>query len=203
MESNLGGARLEAAEDQRLVGCLATLVSGGGSAERERAERDLNTALWPRLVRRVLAQVRGLRVEDAEEIASDAVMTLLARPERFQPGRTTVLCFATGIARRLALRRLRRMMREPRRADLAEAETIDVPGATELAEPAAAPNDRYRALLAALAALPDHVRSAVLMEADGHRPAAIAAMTGRTPAYTRLAIHRGKRRLQRALKAAA
>jgi len=128
--------------------------------------------------------------EAAEDIAQEVFLTLLARPERFDPARGALRSFLLGVARNLALKKWRE---QHRWVDLDE-EAIELPPASfeKL--------DISEAVGAAVHALPLLQREAlILAEYEGLSLEEIAQTVGAEIGTVKSRLHRARENLRHAL----
>src|SRR5512143_2176563 len=131
----------------------------------------------------------------ADDLVSEAFVRAWTARERVEL--TTVRGYLFAIVRNLFLQQLRR---DRHRAPLDERVASDAPGPEDLA----CGRSRLRAVLAALDALPEVDRAAVLMRADDRMPyEEIAAALGISTAAARVKVHRARLRLAETIQPAA
>ena len=166
-----------------------------------RGDRDAFDAFVCATTPAVWGLVRRLTLDPA--VAEDVLQeTFLGawRAARTYTGEGTARAWLYGLARRHAARSWRRRAGEP-----AEAEPLDQLG--ELAgwgqdpEVAAARAEDRRALLAALATLPEADQEVIAhCDLEGLGPAEAAALLGAPPGTVRVRLHRARLRLMAALR---
>ena len=131
----------------------------------------------------------------ADDLVSEAFVRVWTARDHVEL--TTVRGYLFAIVRNLFLQDRRR---ELRRAPLDDRIATDQPGP----EDRASDQSRLRAVLAALATLPDIDRAAVLMRADEGLPyEEIAAALGISPAAAKVKVHRARLKLAGIIQATA
>lgn len=134
----------------------------------------------------------------ADDLTSETFVRLWTARERVDLA--TVRAYLFTIARNLFLQGRRVPRREHTIAALAETSADARPGPAERAEA----RDELRATLAALQALPEIDRAALLMRADDGLPyEEIAASLGLSPITVRVKVHRARLKLAEARLGAA
>jgi RNA polymerase sigma-70 factor (ECF subfamily) len=137
-------------------------------------------------------------VEGAEDITHDCFLSLIKRPDGFQPGRATLRTYLFSAARNLWLKQLRSSAREWAMDDLGEAHFIAVDK-----EPLRRLLDDELALKVqeAVFGLPPSQREAlVLFEYEGLTLSEIAGMIGTDVGAVKSRLHRARERLRNVLR---
>jgi len=133
----------------------------------------------------------------AEDIAQECFLSLLKRPDAYQPERASLRTYLCGTARHLALRALRRR----------GVEMLEDDGAPEAAAPKAEEplgrlllEESGEAVRQAVAALPPLQREAVILfEYEDLSLAEVAAVTESDVGTIKSRLHRARERLRRSL----
>jgi RNA polymerase sigma-70 factor, ECF subfamily len=123
---------------------------------------------------------------DAEEIVSETFVRAWVAPGEIRMA--TIKGYLLSIARNLHIERLRRKARDA-------AMPADVHDAAPGPDAVAAGRSELDAVLAALQAMPELDRSAVLMRADGTSYEDIARALDLSPAAARVKVHRARLKL--------
>ncbi|MFI8088175.1 RNA polymerase sigma factor [Streptomyces sp. NPDC086080] len=186
-----GGPRRAQAYDGEL-GAAVGRAQTGDEAAFAVAYRLLQPAL--------LAYVRGLVGDDAEDVMSDAWLEIARDLGRFRGDGAGFRGWTATIARHRALDHLRRQRVRPRPSTL-EQDVLDLPGVQSTYDQAMEAMSTEHAL-GLVGGLPRDQAEAVLLRVvvglDG--PAA-ARVLGKRPGAVRTAAHRGLKRLARQLGA--
>jgi RNA polymerase sigma-70 factor, ECF subfamily len=185
LSSRLGGAA-EALPDDALAALVARARAGDAGARQ---------ALYEQFVGRVFRTVRGLLRSDAdaEDVTQDAMLTVLTSLHTYRPRPDAR--FAAWVTT-IALNTLRRRFRRRRPELTATGDLPDLPG--DAADPTAALDRarQRRALLIALAELPERDREIVSLRYGADLNASdIGAALGLGPANVRKILERTRTRL--------
>ncbi|MFD7442310.1 RNA polymerase sigma factor [Streptomyces sp. NPDC059909] len=142
----------------------------------------------------LLAYVRGLVGDDAEDVTSEAWLAIARDLGRFRGDGAGFRGWTATIARHRALDHLRKQQRRPR-TSLLEQDVLELPGGADTAA-AAMESVSTEQALELIGGLPREQAEAVLLRVvvglDG--PAA-ARVLGKRPGAVRTAAHRGLKRL--------
>jgi RNA polymerase sigma-70 factor (ECF subfamily) len=180
------GGDVEPLDEERIAGAIERARAGDGGARR---------VLYEQHVDRVYRTLRGmLRSDaDAEDATQDAMLAVLTSLHKYRPrAGARFAAWVTTIAVNTARRRFRRQRPEP----TATGELPDLPGADP--DPAAGLDlaRQRRALLVALAELPERDRTVVSLRYGAEMDATeIGTAVGMQPAAVRKLLERARTRL--------
>lgn len=160
------------------------------------------TALYRRLQPVLLAYLRGVVGEDAEDVAADAWLVIARDLGAFRGDGPSFRGWTVTVARRRALDLLRRERRRPQGVLLDEG--VHVLPAERAAEEHALESLGTRQVLTLISTLPRDQAEAVLLRAvAGMRATDAGEVLGKRPGAVRTAAHRGLRQLAELVTAAA
>ena len=137
-------------------------------------------------------------VEGAEDITHDCFLSLIKRPENFQPNRATLRTYLLSAARNLWLKQLRDSGRESPMGDLVEDQfiAVDKEPLRQLLD-----DELSVKVQAAVCSLPPLQREAlVLFEYEGMALSEIASMIGTDVGAVKSRLHRARERLRNTLR---
>lgn len=185
-----GGGRRTETYDAELGEAVARAQAGDEAAF---------TAAYRRVHPPLLGYLRGLVGDDAEDVASEAWLTIARDLRRFRGDGAGFRAWTASIARNRAFDHLRRLKSRPQ-STLLEQDLSELP-ATQDTVGEVFETLSTRHALALIAALPRQQAEAVLLQTviglDG--PAA-ARVLGKRPGAVRSATHRGLKRLAKHLE---
>lgn len=160
------------------------------------------TALYRRLQPVLLAYLRGVVGDDAEDVAADAWLVIARDLGRFRGDGTSFRGWTVTVARRRALDLLRRERRRPQGVLLDE-DLHNLP-AERAAEDHALESMGTRQILGLISALPrDQAEAVLLRTVAGMRATDAGKVLGKRPGAVRTAAHRGLRQLAELVTSAA
>jgi RNA polymerase sigma-70 factor (ECF subfamily) len=160
------------------------------------------TALYRQLQPVLLAYLRGIVGDDAEDVAADAWLVIARDLGRFRGDGPSFRGWAVTVARRRALDLLRRERRRPQGVLLDEV-VHDLP-AERAAEEHALESLGTRQALTLISALPrDQAEAVLLRTVAGMRATDAGEVLGKRPGAVRTAAHRGLRQLAELVTTAA
>lgn len=187
------------AEDRADAVAEAELVKRLRSGEQETSEeaaRLLFQEHFERLVAGLRRDFRRMALADLEEVASDALMRLFERPERFNAGVASLHTYLRVIATNLARDRLRQDSRVMRRLlrplDLWQAAPGEFAPRVDLTQ-------LRDTLMRAIRDLPPAGRAAAELQMEGLTPTEIAAELGCAPGTIRTRLSRATAQLRASL----
>ncbi|WBB63591.1 sigma-70 family RNA polymerase sigma factor [Streptomyces sp. WMMC500] len=152
------------------------------------------TALYRRLQPVLLAYLRGVVGDDAEDVAADAWLVIARDLGRFRGDGSSFRGWTVTVARRRALDLLRRERRRPQGVLLDEG--IHNLPAERAAEEHALESLGTRQVLGLISTLPrDQAEAVLLRTVAGMRATDAGAVLGKRPGAVRTAAHRGLRQL--------
>lgn len=168
---------------------LQPLVLGAQNGDEEAF-----TALYRRLQPVLLAYLRGVVGDDAEDVAADAWLVIARDLGRFRGDGPSFRGWTVTVARRRALDLLRRERRRPQGVLLDEG-LHDLP-AERAAEDHALESMGTRQVLGLISKLPrDQAEAVLLRTVAGMRATDAGKVLGKRPGAVRTAAHRGLRQL--------
>ncbi len=160
------------------------------------------TVLYRRLQPVLLAYLRGVVGDDAEDVAADAWLVIARDLGRFRGDGPSFRGWTVTVARRRALDLLRRERRRPQGVLLDE-RVHDLP-AERAAEDHALESLGTRQALQLISALPrDQAEAVLLRTVAGMRATDAGEVLGKRPGAVRTAAHRGLRQLAELVSSAA
>ncbi|MFW6694688.1 RNA polymerase sigma factor [Streptomyces sp. MAR4 CNX-425] len=160
------------------------------------------TALYRRLQPVLLAYLRGVVGDDAEDVAADAWLVIARDLGRFRGDGPSFRGWTVTVARRRALDLLRRERRRPQGVLLDEG-VHDLP-AERAAEDHALESLGTRQALTLISELPrDQAEAVLLRTVAGMRATDAGEVLGKRPGAVRTAAHRGLRQLAELVTSAA
>ena len=133
----------------------------------------------------------------AEDVTQECFLSLMRKPQLFEPGRASLRSYLCGAARHIALRQLRLAAREVG-DEVKEEPRIDADGGEPLRR--LLDEEAAEAVRRALAALPPLQREAlILFEYEGMSLMAISLATEVEVGVVKSRLHRGRENLRRLL----